>query len=159
MAKLPAWQIGLLVALLVVLQVVPLGISMAPGARVERSSMPSIAPPAPVFVVVWVVLYLLAAVALWFQCCAKGVSPGVQWTGVALLGAQLVAGWFWTLLFRSDKRAATWMVAAMLIVTLPGLVLAAKTSVTAGALWAPYAAWLVFALVLSSFSAARTSTG
>jgi tryptophan-rich sensory protein len=34
-------------------------------------------------------------------------------------------------------------------------VLAARTSTIGGALWAPYAAWLVFALVLSSEANAK----
>ncbi len=95
---------------------------------------------------------LLVAGGLWFQCVAPSTAhAGVRWTGVALLAAQLLVSWAWTPVFASGRRReATWMIVAMLLATLPGIVLAARTSTVAAALWAPYAAWLVFALVLSS---------
>lgn len=150
------WQIALLVVLLVVFEVVPAVIAMKynGGLRVAASCLPA-APPPIVFAVVWPILYALTAAGLWFQCTStKPVAPGIQWTGVALLAAQLVVSFAWTPVFSSGKtRAATWMIVAMLLTSLPGLLLATQTSTTAGALWAPYVAWLIFALILSAQAA------
>lgn len=152
------WQI----ALLVVLAVVLVGVSSTIGAlssvrssRNWRRARPASAPPAVVFQIVWPVLYLLAAGGLWFIVVSpKAVSPGIRWTSVALLSAVLVLSFAWTPVFTkgtaSASRAATWMIVAMLMLALPGIVLAAATSPVAAALWAPWLGWLTFALTMSN---------
>lgn len=146
---------GLLAALVVVCELVPALVALRTRASLSRTAtkLPS-APPPVAFSIVWPLLYLLAAGGLWLQCVAPSTAhPGVRWTGVALLAAQLVCSWVWTPVFAANKRReATWMVVGMLMATVAGIILAARTSVVAGALWAPYAAWLVFALVLCSES-------
>ena len=156
--KMTPAKIGLLVALVVVCQVVPAVIAAQANKTIKRTSnqLPS-APPPVAFSVVWPLLYLLIAGSLWFLCATpSSAPPGVRWTAVALLAAQLPLNWAWLPVFSADKRrAATRMIVAMLMLTLPGIVLAARTSTIGGALWAPYAAWLVFALVLSSEANAK----
>ena len=157
MAKLPAWQIGLLCALIVVLEGV--GAAIGTSFKIGNAALPPSAPPGIVFAVVWPILYLLAAGGLWFQCVAKSTPSGMQWAGVAVMAAQLVLSFAWSPVFVSgNTQAATWIAVSMLALVAPGLVLAARTSTVSAALWAPYAAWLVFALVLCSEVNQRRAT-
>ena len=115
--------------------------------------MPPSAPPGFAFAVVWPILYALAAVALWLQITSPTASalPGMQWTGVAIMALQLAIGFSWMPVFTAGyTKAATWIIVVMLMMTVTGLTLAAGTNGIAATLWAPYAAWLIFALVLSS---------
>ena len=168
-------SIGILVVLIVLLQASSTSSALLSRALDQRQGRPfsptastattastslsaPSAPPGVVFMVVWPVLYLLAAVALWLQIVAPSstTSTGVQWCGVVLMALQLVAGFAWMPVFiAGSKKAATWLVLGMLIVSVTGVVLVAATNGTAAALWAPYIAWLVFALVLSAQVNAR----
>ena len=155
--SLPPWQIGLLVSLVVVIEAagVVAGVATTRGASLAAGLPPS-SPPPVAYPIVWSVLYAIAAVALWLQCVAPSqagsiVAPGIQWTSVALLGAQLLLSFGWTAIWTSgNTRAATWLVVGMLALAVPGVILAARVSIIAAALWAPYLVWLVFALVLCS---------
>lgn len=114
---------------------------------------PPLAPPAVVFPIVWFILYALAAAALCLQLLVpeKGVTAAVQYTGVALLAAQLIIGFAWPIVWnKGNTRGAAYMIVAMLALAIPGVILATKTNLVAGALWSPLLAWLVFALVLTA---------
>lgn len=144
-------SIGILVVLIILIQAV--AASSAFLVHDYKKLSPPSAPPGVAFSVVWPVLYVLAAVALWLQITApsKTTSPAVQWAGVGLMAVQLVIGFAWMPIFTSGAhKMATWVIVAMLVTSLTGVTLASATNTVAGTLWAPYIAWLIFALVLSA---------
>ena len=152
-----AASIGILVTLIVFTQLTSASSSLLSSKTFKTSYAatppPASAPPGFAFTIVWVLLYGLAAVALWLQITAPTptVSSAVQWTGVAFMMLQLVIGFAWMPVFAAGHRKyATWMIVGMLMLSGVGIVLAAATNTVAAALWAPYVAWLVFALVLSA---------
>jgi translocator protein len=146
---LPGWQIALLVVLIVVFQAVAVGVGFA--TPMNNVPLPPSSPPPIVYPIVWAVLYLLAAVALWFQCVAESTPPAVQWAGVVLMAVQVAASFAWPAVYtKVGPKAATWMLVGMLAVTAAGFVLAAKTSIVAAGCWAPYIVWLAFATLLCS---------
>lgn len=146
-------SIALVVILVVSVQVLA-AVSgyFAPMSCAKSPKAPS-QPPGIVFAIVWPILYLCIALGLWLQVVSpdRQVSKGVQYAGIVLMLLQLVASFAWSPVFvYGNSKAATWLIVAMLLIGVPGLVLAAKTNIASGALWAPYMAWLVFALILSS---------
>jgi len=145
-------SIGILVVVIVLVQLSAASLGLL-ARKYKPLPKPASSPPGVVFSVVWPVLYVLAAVALWLQITSPStaVSPAVQWTGVGLMAAQLILGFAWMPVFASGRHTtATWMIVAMLVLSVTGVTLAAATNAVAGTLWAPYIAWLIFALVLSA---------
>lgn len=133
---------------------VPLTIAapfMAP-LRDQGRAVPG-SPPPLTFAIVWPILYALIGVAIVFLALRPSAqsTPAIQWTAMALLLAQLVLNWAWTPVFATkNKFASTVMILIMLMVTLAVIVLCTRVQILSGALLAPYAGWLVYALILSS---------
>jgi benzodiazapine receptor len=152
-------RIVVFVVLVVVLQVVPAVIATQAPIRSapvwnDASIRPSAAPPSIVFAIVWPILYLLVAGGLTLQSTFPTTAkPAVRWAGVCLIAVTVILTFVWTPVFvRSTVKsvtAATYMIVAMLCVSVPGVVLAYLTRPAAGALLTPLPLWLIFALVLS----------
>ena len=151
----PVWLVVVLFILLVVVfNAVPaaIGAPYMGSLRGALGSTPS-APPPLAFAIMWPVLYTLLALAAGFLVCypSSSAGAGVQWTAFGLLMAQLVLNWFWTPVYATGKSStANLLIVAMLMLTLPAIALSATAQPLSAALMSPYAAWLVFALVLSA---------
>ena len=155
MPKLPPWGAALLAVLLIVVcNAVPALIAMPyTGALRQAQTTTPAAPPPLAFAIVWPLLYTMLALAVFMLICypAPGASAAVQWTACALLLAQLPLNWAWTPVFASGKAStAALLIVAMLMLTAAALALGVSVQPIAAALAAPYAAWLVFALLLST---------
>jgi tryptophan-rich sensory protein len=148
-------SIGILVALVVVLNVIPFAISYGKGNKMkqELKRIPN-GPPAIAFPIVWPLLYTLLAVALWFFYAQQNASTApYAWAAFAILCAQLIINWAWVPVFASGKKqTASLMIVVMLMLTLSSFALATKGNVISAALIAPYLGWLVYALNLSMAS-------
>lgn len=124
------------------------------ATRSLPDSLTASAPPPTAFKVVWPVLYALAAAGLTMLSVGQaqpGSVSGYRWAGVAFLGASIALSFGWTPVFQSgDTRGATWMIVAMLVLAVAGVVCAASVNTTSAVLWTPYLVWLAFALILSS---------
>jgi len=115
---------------------------------------PGWAPPAWIFAPVWIVLYVLIGIAAWLVWRTKGLR-GAR-TELSLFLVQLAANALWTWLFFVWREGA---LAFAEILVLWALVLATfiafwRVRPLAGALLAPYFAWVSFATLLT-FSAWR----
>lgn len=166
--NMDTWKAVLVfVAFVVVFNAVPAALAM-PYTRTLKSMLeytPS-APPPVAFAVIWPVLYTLLAGAAFAIVCVDGQdgvsqtatasrSAWTKWTALGLVLAQLALNWAWTPVFAQGKQsAATLLVVGMLALTLPAIALTAGTQPLTAALLSPYAAWLVFALLLSAQSQA-----
>ncbi len=106
-------------------------------------------PPDRVFAPVWIVLYFLMAVAGW-----RVWRVGDSRSGRVALGSfavQLALNMLWSVLFFGYQRVG-FALAEMLVllaIVLLTTVLFWRIDRVAGALLAPYAAWLVFATILT----------
>lgn len=110
---------------------------------------PSWAPPPWLFGPVWIVLYLLIAIAAWLVW-QKRQAQSVA-IPLALFGAQLAANALWSWLFFAWQRGAASfadIVALLVLATLTALAFA-RVSRLAAALMIPYVAWIAFAGVLN----------
>jgi tryptophan-rich sensory protein len=133
------------------------GISNATNASSALRDTPATTPSAPpsvTFAVVWSVLFACGGVALALQAMSAtptAQAAGVQWTSFALLACAVVGAWLWPLVYAKSssptKTNATWMLAGILALVLTGVLLQNKSLV--GVLWAPWLAWLIFALALA----------
>ncbi len=111
---------------------------------------PSFAPPSWVFGPVWTLLYLMMGIASWLVWQRRGTDPRVGFA-IALYLAQLLLNGLWTPVFFS-LHALGWAFAVIVVL----LVLIACTMVAfwrvtpvAGAMLAPYLAWVAFATALN----------
>jgi tryptophan-rich sensory protein len=101
--------------------------------------------------VVWTILYILVGAAIGYQAFLA-VTPA-HWCSLALLAGAVVVAWAWPTVWSAalDRRlpagAPVWVIAAMLVASGTGLCLVPNS--TSAALWAPFALWLVVALVLA----------
>jgi tryptophan-rich sensory protein len=150
-------SVGILVAIALFVQVTSASSALLSKALKQRRQQPqpvaASAPPGATFAIVWPILYILASVALWLQVTSPsaGTSAATQWTGVALMAAQLALGFAWMPVFSAGYgKPATWLIVGMLVLSMTGIVFAGATNGVAAALWMPYIAWLIFALLLSS---------
>jgi benzodiazapine receptor len=154
-ANMPVWgAVVLLVVLIVLFNVVPaaLAIPYTAALRTAVKTLPA-APPPLAFGIVWPILYTLLAVAVSLMIAypQPTVAPAMAWVACGLVVAQLGVNWAWTPVFAQGQRStAAIMTVVMLMVTLAAMMLTATSQPIAAALLAPYAAWLVFALVLSA---------
>lgn len=143
------------IGIVVVMQAVPAILSATTRKEGEDwSKDPTASQPAgAVFAIIWPILYLclaaaIALVALW---PVAGSSPIARWVVLALLAAEVALNWSWIPTYGSgNRKGATWVLLAMLLVCAPALSLSGYIHPAAQALIAPYCAWLVFALVLTS---------
>jgi benzodiazapine receptor len=154
---MPGWgAILLFIGLIVVFNGIAAGVAASSNNKLKNALVDTPAAPPPIaFAIVWPILYTFLAVAVFFLICypAKGTSKALQWTACGLLLAQLIINFAWTPVFASGKRStATILIIVMLMLTLSSLALSATAQPVSAALTGPYAAWLIFALLLSAQS-------
>jgi tryptophan-rich sensory protein len=111
-------------------------------------------PASAVFYWVWVVLYVLQAVAI-----TKLVQSGRDGrTPVLLVVAQLVLGWMWMLTFKDSSGSSVLSILGMSVFILMAALLAARICPTASIALAPTFVWLSYAGVLAARAHGHGST-
>lgn len=145
-------SLGFALFILVVFQAVP-AILAATTRADDWSENPSPSQPgSAAFATVWPLLYLAIGAALFFVATSP---PSIARTALlVLLVVGVALNWAWIPTWgQGHRKAATYLIVAMLAALFPTLLVAAggpaKQRVAAACL-GPYAAWLLFALVLSS---------
>lgn len=125
------------------------GAAFEPGAWYAGLRKPPLTPPDAVFPPVWTALYAAIAVAGWLVWRRR--RPG-EFAPLALWGAQLVLNALWSLLFFGLERPGLALLEIALLLALVVATTAAFLRVRplAGALFAPYAAWVAFAAYLNA---------
>ncbi len=125
----------------------------------DASALTPSAPPSATFAIVWSVLYVLGGVALALQgmnAVGSGsgsnsnTQTGIKWASFGLLAAAVLASWTWPVVYNQHTPGApdaTWFLAGIMALVLCGVLLQNKQ--LTNILWAPWLAWLVFALMLS----------
>lgn len=133
-----------------------------------KAVKPKFSPPNIVFGIVWPVLYVLMSVSVWFalrhtfdatpQAQQVAQPPQAQQTQqqglgisiVVIFAASLALNFAWVPVFyKKDYMGSLGILLGLLCVSLVLWVLLLKVNIIAGALWAPYLVWLVFALQLN----------
>lgn len=133
--------------------VLPVAVGMLAGFFTRNSSeiyagfiKPALAPPGWVFGIVWFALYVLMGIAafLVMQPRTLGVKTGkAMW----LYYAQLIANFFWPLIFFNLAAygfAFMWLLLLLLLVIMTAAAFY-EINCAAGWLMIPYIAWLCFA--------------
>ena len=108
-------------------------------------------PPNGAFSPVWIVLYFLMAISGWLVW-RHGKSLAIR-IALSLFALQLTMNLGWSLLFFGIKRIDLALAEMMLLllVVIANTILFWRIDRLAGALLVPYALWLVFAIVLTSY--------
>lgn len=124
------------------------GAVFSPGSWYERLEKPSWNPPKWAFPVVWMVLYIMIAVAGWivWESGAAGAS-----LALGFWAAQAIFNGAWSWLFFGIRRMNLALVdAGLMWVTIVGFIWAAwPISETAALLFVPYLAWVTVAFALN----------
>jgi translocator protein len=125
------------------------GSQFTPGEWYASIARPSWTPPSWIFGPVWTALYTMMAVAGWLVWIDRGWARGRL--AIGLFAAQLTLNALWSYLFFGARQPGT---AAVEIVIL-WVTIAVTTVVfwrirrAAGLLFAPYLAWVTFAMALN----------
>lgn len=123
-----------------------LGFLTAPGAWYAGLAKPSFNPPAWLFGPVWMVLYILIAVAGWrvWQRDRAGWPMKLWW-------AQLALNFLWTpVFFGAHQIGPALVVILLMLAVILGFIAAAwRQDRVAAWLFVPYAAWVAFATLLN----------
>jgi len=124
------------------------GVQFEPGAWYEALQKPPLTPPNWVFGPAWSVLYLTIAVAGWLIWRARRNRV----TALALWGVQLALNAAWSFLFFGLQRQglALLEIGTLLVFIVATAVVFFRVRPLAGALFAPYAAWVAFASYLNA---------
>ncbi len=119
---------------------------------------PAFTPPDIAFPIVWTILFVLMAVALWLMWRAAAASAGgwragliAAWPAFALFGLQLALNLGWSVLFFGMQMIGAALIEiVVLLAVLAATALAfARHSRLAALLLVPYMAWGAFATVLT----------
>lgn len=112
-------------------------------------NQPSWAPPAWLFGPVWTLLYALMGIAAWMVWRVGGFAPARA--ALTLFIAQLAVNALWTWLFFAWHHGAVACVDIAVLWVLIGITMVRfwRIRPLAGALLAPYLAWVTFASALS----------
>jgi tryptophan-rich sensory protein len=141
--------IGFLVVVIAVGALI--GALNTPGAWFAGLAKPAFQPPNWLFAPVWLILYVLIAIAGWrtFNLEPKGREA-------ALWVLQMVLNWLWSPVFFTLH--ALWLafviIALLLLVIVGFMAVTWNRDRTTAALFIPYALWVAFATVLN-FAIAR----
>ena len=112
---------------------------------------PAFTPPAWAFAPVWLVLYVLMAVAAW-RVWTVPAEPSAVRAALALFAAQLALNALWSPVFFGLQKPVS---ALLVIVALTGMVAVTLRrfyliDALAGLMLVPYLAWVLFATVLNA---------
>jgi benzodiazapine receptor len=126
------------------------GAFFPPGEWYAGLRKPALAPPGWVFAVVWPLLYAMMGASAW-QLWRHGGFGGANAPAMVLFAAQLALNAAWTVLFFGLHRPGLAMAELVLLwlAILATLALFWRRDATAGALLAPYLAWVSFAAWLN----------
>jgi len=140
--------LALCVFALVVAAAALFGAQFTPGPWYEALRKPPLTPPNWVFAPVWSVLYLAIAVAGWLIWRSRRHRA----TALALWGVQLALNAAWSFLFFGLQRQglALLEIGVLLMFIVATAVVFFRVRPLAGALFAPYAAWVAFASYLNA---------
>ena len=124
------------------------GVICRPGAWYQTLAKPAWRPPDRLFGPVWLVLYVMIAVAGWRVWQIGGAGSGLA---LALYGVQLMLNGLWSVVFFGLRRPGWGLVE---IVGLWSVLLAttaafAAVDTVAAGLLVPYVLWVTFAVALS----------
>ncbi|QWG26027.1 tryptophan-rich sensory protein [Bradyrhizobium sediminis] len=123
-----------------------IGFVTAPGAWYATLSKPPFSPPSWIFAPVWSTLYIMIAIAGWrVWRDGRNSAPMRLWWG------QLALNFVWTPIFFLGHRIDIALgVIVLLLITIIGFIMITwRQDKIASLLFAPYAAWVAFALVLN----------
>jgi len=141
--------LGLAVSLALCFGAAWLGSQFTPGEWYGRLVKPPWTPPNWLFAPVWSVLYAMMAVAAWLVWKQQGFKKACVPLVVFALQLVLNATWSWLFfgLHRPDLAFAD--IVLLWAAILATLVLFSRRNTAAGALIAPYLAWVTFAAALN----------
>ena len=124
------------------------GAQFEPGLWYEALRKPPLTPPSWVFGPVWSLLYLTIAVAGWLIWRARRNRV----PALALWGVQLALNAAWSFLFFGLQRQSLALleIGILLVFIVATAVVFFRVRPLAGALFAPYAAWVAFASYLNA---------
>lgn len=115
---------------------------------------PAFQPPNVTFSVVWPIMYTIMAVSLALYSAQVHVSGKRKYAigALILFLIQLVLNFAWMPVFRCEKKPkeAMYILLSILAVTIATMMVGLKASTVGTALLSPYAAWLIFALMLNA---------
>lgn len=124
-------------------------------SRKLREGTPPWGPRPWVFAVAWALLYAAMGAASFFVYVDAPTAAAAR-VALALYAVQLALNLAWTPTFVwASPRAALWVLGALGIAVLATTVAFGRASWAAGALMAPYLAWLGFAAAMNAAAAAR----
>ncbi|MEQ1941838.1 TspO/MBR family protein [Mesorhizobium sp. VNQ89] len=138
------WSLAVFVALVVV--AASSGVFFKPGEWYSGLRKPSWTPPNWVFGPVWMVLYIMIAVAGWLVWRADPTSIAIWFWGT-----QLLVNATWSGLFFGMRRMdlAMYDIALLWVMVAGFIVSASAVSTTAALLFAPYLLWVTIAAALN----------
>lgn len=125
------------------------GIVFRPGQWYANLNQPSWRPPNALFGPVWLVLYIMIAVAGWLVWREAGIAGAALPLALYLLQLALNAAWSWLAFRRRRLELAAVDMAALWLAILATILAFQPISTTAAWLLAPYLAWVTFALALN----------
>jgi tryptophan-rich sensory protein len=147
--KIPTSVLGLAGWLLLSFAAAAIGSRFMPGAWYASLAKPSWNPPAAVFAPVWTALYTMMGVAAWLVW--KRVGFAGAGLALGLFVVQLALNALWSYLFFGAHRPdlAFYEIVVLWLAILAVMLLFWRVDWRAGALLAPYLAWVGFASFLN----------
>ena len=122
------------------------GAMFMPGNWYKSLNKPHWTPPDWLFGPAWTILYVMIAIAGWLVWKADGVGAPL---GIWAANLMFNAIWSWLMFKHHHIRAALADAIAMLITIVGFMTLAWPLSQTATLLFAPYLAWVTYAVALN----------
>lgn len=110
---------------------------------------PAWAPPPAVFGPVWTLLYILMGVAAWLVWRERGWARATGALGLFVLQLALNAVWSWLFFGWKMGGAALADILVLWVLLVATIIAFARVRRIAGALLAPYLAWVTFAAALN----------
>jgi tryptophan-rich sensory protein len=141
--------IALAVSIVLVAGAASFGALFSPGDWYAGLVKPSFNPPNWIFGPVWTALYFMMAVAAWLVWRRRDAQPVTLALAVYLVQLALNALWSWLFFGLHAMGAAFIDICLLWLLILATLVLFWRVHRWAGALLAPYLAWVGFAAVLN----------
>ena len=146
---------GLIIFLVLVGVAASTGTLVQPGPWYDALAKPAWTPPGWLFGPVWLVLYVMIAVAGWLVWREAGLGLLIGIWGLQLV---LNMAWSWIMFGQHQIGLAFADIVAMWLAIAAFIVLAWPVQQTAALLFVPYLAWVSFAAALN-FAIWRLNTG